>query len=129
MITNVSTAAPVTGSPLTKLQPRPADRAAARELILSMAKGAAALSVDTPDAIDQCARIIGVCLWRNVDDVLFGILVDDLVNAANIRSGGSLSHLGDVEDTAESRGKWIAYYEQWAVAHLNELLSEVGYGL
>lgn len=129
MITNVSTAETTADSPLAKLQPRPAARADARALILSMATGAAALSVDEPDAIDQCARIVGVCLWRNVDEVLFGILVDDLTQAANIRSGGSLSHLGDVEDTAKSRGTWIAYYEQWAEAHLNELLYELGYGL
>lgn len=127
MITNVSTVATPAVSPISKLQPRPATRAEARELILSMAHGAAVLSADEADAIDQCARIVGVCLWRNVDEVLFGILVDDLINAATLTSGGVPSMLGDIDDSAETRGHWITYYEQWAEAHLNELLSELGY--
>jgi hypothetical protein len=94
-----------------------------------MAKGAAVLQSEQNDVIDQCARILGVCLWRDVDDVLFGILVDDLINAAIFTSGGTPAGLGDVDDSAETRGNWIAYYEQWADAHTDQLLYELGYGL
>jgi len=110
---------------VTPLKPRPATSTEARNLITSMAHGAAVLGDDA--STDQCARILGVCLWRDIDTITFGNLVDDMVMADRVRLGNDIPEL--TVGTAAERGEWITYYETQARCHINELLYAAGYGL
>lgn len=116
MITNVSTGDTLTTDPMLQ---RPDDRAEAQCAVLAIGT-AAALHTDDDEYVEQCARILSVKLWRDVDTSLFAMLVGDISRLEALRNGASVVDLYGEEDESKL-GDWIFYHEnqvRWMVSRI-----------
>jgi hypothetical protein len=94
-----------------------------------MALAAGATTHDECDEyVAQCARILAVCLWHDVDQTDFSLLVEDISKADLLRAGGSVADMfGEEDDTDDKRGEWLFYYETQINWRLDQMLSAAGY--
>lgn len=121
MITNVSTGGLLTTDPLIQ---RPDTRAEAERVVLAIATGASKHDLD--DYVEQCARILSVKLWRNVDASAFSALVEDISRLEALHSGASVADMYG-EDGESKRGDWVFYHETQIKWMVEQIVDAAGY--